>query len=89
MAGGGGGRRARRPLLAGCGDEPLWQAQVLQLAEHLSELPDTLLVADRTGASTQGLAAEFDRLPPCGVLPRGVADLERAAIGDLGSGFTR
>ena len=77
----GGGRRARRPLLAGCGDEPLWQAQVLQLAEHLSELPDTLLVADRTGASTQGLAAEFDRLPPCGVLPRGVADLERGAQG--------
>lgn len=71
----GGGLRARTPLLrpathSGLGaglDEPLAQAQVLQLAEHLAELPQEALTA-------AGLAQAFERLPPAGLLPASVVD---------------
>lgn len=75
----GGGLRARSPLFhfgthAGLGaglDEPLAQAQVLQLAEHLAELPAEALAAER-------LVQHFERLPPAGLLPPGVVDFTTA-----------
>lgn len=68
----GGGLRARAMLVnAGLGaglNEPLAQAQVLQLSEQLAELPaDQLTVAN--------LAKQFDRLPPAGLLPSSVVDV--------------
>jgi hypothetical protein len=68
----GGGLRARSPLVrSGLGaglNEPLAQAQVLQLSEQLAELPaDQLTVAH--------LARLFDRLPPAGLLPSSVVDV--------------
>lgn len=68
----GGGLRARSLLVnAGLGaglNEPLAQAQVLQLSEQLAELPaDQLTVAN--------LAKQFDRLPPAGLLPSSVVDV--------------
>jgi len=68
----GGGLRARSLLVnAGLGaglNEPLAQAQVLQLSEQLAELPvDQLTVAN--------LSKQFDRLPPAGLLPASVVDV--------------
>lgn len=75
----GGGLRARTPLLAfgthaglGAGlDEPLAQAQVLQLAEHLAELPPEALAAEH-------LVQHLERLPPAGLLPATVVDFTTA-----------
>lgn len=71
----GGGLRARTPLVnAGIGaglNEPLAQAQVLQLAEQLAELPADQLTAAH-------LPAQFDRLPPAGLLPASVVDFTQA-----------
>ncbi len=71
----GGGMRARTLLLnAGVGaglNEPLAQAQVLQLSEHLAELP-----ADQLTAAN--LPKQFDRLPPAGLLPATVVDFTQA-----------
>lgn len=53
--------------LPGAGDDVLWQARVSQLLEHLAELP-----ADQRNA--QVLQAQFDWLPPAGVLPLDLAD---------------
>jgi len=71
----GGGMRARTSLLnAGIGaglNEPLAQAQVLQLSEHLAELS----VDDLTAAQ---LPQQFDRLPPAGLLPASVVNFQKA-----------
>lgn len=71
----GGGMRARTPLLnAGTGaglNEPLAQAQVLQLSEHLAELS----LDDLTAAQ---LPSQFDRLPPAGLLPASVVNFLQA-----------
>lgn len=45
----------------------LWQAQIEQLAEHINALGDP-------SPSPQALSAQFDRLPPCGLLPRNAID---------------
>jgi hypothetical protein len=71
----GGGLRARSILLRGAVgaglNEPLAQAQVLQLSEHLAELaPDQLSAAN--------LPRQFDRLPPAGLLPASVVNFEQA-----------
>ncbi len=63
----GGGRHNRSALVPGSGDDVLWQARVSQLLEHLAELP-----AEQRNA--QVLQAQFDWLPPAGVLPIDVAD---------------
>ena len=63
----GGGRHNRSALVPGAGDDVLWQARVSQLLEHLAELP-----SDERNA--QVLQAQFDWLPPAGVLPLDLAD---------------
>ncbi len=63
----GGGRRNRSALVPRSGDDVLWQARVSQLLEHLAELPAEQRV-------TQALQAQFDWLPPAGILPRDMAD---------------
>ncbi len=71
----GGGLRARSILLRGAVgaglNEPLAQAQVLQLSEHLAELPPDQL-------SAANLPRQFDRLPPAGLLPASVVNFEQA-----------
>jgi hypothetical protein len=52
----------------------LWQAQFEQLSEHVAS---QVLQAEQTGAAmptSQSLAAQFDRLPPCGLLPTSAID---------------
>lgn len=63
----GGGRRNRAALVPWSGDDVLWQARVSQLLEHMAEMP-----ADQR--KTQVLQAQFDWLPPAGILPRDAAD---------------
>jgi hypothetical protein len=63
----GGGRHNRSPLVPQSGDDVLWQARISQLLEHLAEMP-----TDQRNA--QGLAQQFDWLPPAGVLPRDSMD---------------
>lgn len=63
----GGGRRNRSALVPWSGDDVLWQARVSQLLEHLAELPAEQRM-------TQALQAQFDWLPPAGILPRDIAD---------------
>ncbi|WP_190285596.1 hypothetical protein [Montanilutibacter psychrotolerans] len=46
----------------------LWQAQIEQLAEHLNALGEP-------APEPAALARHFDKLPPCGLLPRHALDL--------------
>ncbi len=62
------------PASLGAGlDEPLAQAQVLQLQEHLAEL-------DVAQLQSGVLARQFTRLPPAGMLPGAVVDVDAAHI---------
>ncbi len=52
----------------------LWQAQFEQLAEQIAA---QVLLAEQTGApmpTAMSLASQFDRLPPCGLLPADAVD---------------
>ncbi|HKJ01384.1 MAG TPA: hypothetical protein VJ997_02985, partial [Longimicrobiales bacterium] len=46
----------------------LWQAQIEQLAEHMASFGDP-------APSAEVLAGSFERLPPCGLLPRDAVDV--------------
>lgn len=85
----GGRARSARLLLAadprvGAGLEAdarmpgLWQARIEQLAEQVAELGDP---------APDALASGFDRLPPCGLLPRSVIDLEDGSSAFFPGGF--
>ncbi len=74
---GGRGRYSRLELAAGASGRALgtsarlpglWQAQIEQLAEQVAALGSP-------PPAPGELAADFDRLPPCGLLPRNVIDL--------------
>lgn len=64
----GGRPRPRTPLVAGAGSPFVWQAQMQQLAEQLTDPAN----ADR---STAELATQFRYLPPAGLLPSDAIDL--------------
>jgi hypothetical protein len=65
----GGGPRNRAPLVHLAGEDVMWQARVAQMLEHVAELP----ASERTAAR---LVAQFERLPPVGLLPRDAVDFE-------------
>lgn len=65
----GGGPRNRVPLVHLAGEDTLWQARVAQMLEHLAELPPEARSADR-------LVAQFERLPPAGLLARDAVDFD-------------
>jgi len=64
-----------RPRLA-----PLWQAQIEQLAGQIADLGDP-------APPVATLAAEFGRLPPCGLLPTSCFDLGSSSSGFFPPGF--
>lgn len=65
-----GGKALQTPLVPGAGNPRLWQAQILQFAEHCS---DPALA----GLSMAELAARFAFIPPFGILPRAVVDVSQ------------
>lgn len=69
----GGGPPVRAPLVAEAsrvaGTPALWQARVLQLADHLADLRTA------SGSLPSALSAGLDRLPPAGIIPRDAIDL--------------
>lgn len=71
-----GGARAR--LAASARLPALWQAQIEQLAEQIAASADT---------SPAALARQFERLPPCGLLPREVVDLATRRSAFFPAGF--
>ncbi len=59
---------------------PMWQARIEQLAGQIADLGDTA-----PDAAT--LARSFARLPPCGLLPTNVLDLDTLRSGFFPAGF--
>jgi hypothetical protein len=91
----GGRARAGRLLLAtgapdgvglatGARMPGLWQAQIEQLAEQVAEQVAEL---GDPAPAPDVLAAGFDRLPPFGLLPRGVIDLAAGSSAFFPGGF--
>lgn len=70
----GGAPRARRPIFPATGTPFLWQARMDQFHQHLREI-----LAE--GRPVDDAAAEFRYLPPVGVLPLEVLDLEHRRVG--------
>jgi len=83
---GGRGRHSRLlldgdgRLLASPRQPTLWQAQLEQLAEHFAAFGDVV-------PDAAALAAHFDRMPPCGLLPRGLLDLSTRRSGFFPEGM--
>ncbi|SHE81981.1 hypothetical protein SAMN02745206_00896 [Desulfacinum infernum DSM 9756] len=70
----GGAPRPRRPIFPARGTPFLWQARMDQFHQHLREI-----LAE--GRPLDDAAAEFRYLPPVGVLPLEVLDLEHRRVG--------